>query len=143
MADPEPSPPTPVSAPASASPGTTGLPRHLAAGIAAFFPLIGGVVFLVIEKKDQFVRFHAMQSVFLGGLLLAVSLAVGLAETIFRHVPLIGWLVAMGFVAVNLIFSIAWLIVWVITIVKALSGVEWEVPVLGALARKQLGKPPA
>ena len=146
MADPEippPSPaPDPAQAPPAAAPDTTGLPRHVAAGLAAFFPLLGGVVFLLIEKKDKFVRFYAMQSVFLGGLLLAVSLAIGLAEMIFHHVPLIGWLVAMGFVAVNLIFSIVWLIVWVVTIVKALSNVEWEVPVLGALARKQLRDPP-
>jgi uncharacterized membrane protein len=134
--------PTPTTDSQPASTDTTGLPRNIAAGLATFFPLLGGVLFLVLEKKDAFVRFHAMQSVFLGGVLLAVALVVGLAELIFRQIPIIGWLIALGFVAVNLLFSLAWLVVWVIAIVKALTNVEWEVPVLGALARKQLAKSP-
>jgi uncharacterized membrane protein len=139
MSEAETSTPVPTTAPGPAD--TTGLPRHLAAGLAAFFPLLGGVLFLVLEKKDRFVRFYAMQSIFLGGTLLGVALLVSLAELIFRQIPLIGWLIALGFVAVNLLFSLAWLVVWVIAIVKALSNVEWEVPVLGALARRQLGEP--
>jgi uncharacterized membrane protein len=146
MPEAETPPPVPTPAPAAesqtVSTESTGLPRNVAAGIATFFPLLGGALFLVLEKKDRFVRFYAMQSVFLGGLLLAVSLAVGLAELIFRQVPIIGWLVALGFVAVNLLFSLAWLVIWVIAIVKALSNVEWEVPVLGAMARKRLGEAP-
>ena len=143
MADPETPTPTPESAVGEkADAQTTGLPRHIAAGLAAFFPLVGGVIFLVLEKKDAFVRFYAMQSVFLGGLLFAVSLGLTVAESIFRHIPFIGWLVAMAFLAVNLVFSLAWLIVWIVTLVKALSNVEWEAPVLGALARRQLAKPP-
>ncbi len=144
MPDAETPPPIPASvpdpAPQTALTPSTGLPRNVAAAIATFFPLLGGVLFLILEKKDSFVRFYAMQSVFLGGLLLAVSLTVGLAELIFRQVPIIGWLVALGFVVVNLLFSLAWLVVWVITIVKALSSTEWEVPYLGAMARKQLGE---
>jgi uncharacterized membrane protein len=143
MADLETPPPAPSDPVHKTASETTGLPRHFAAGLATFFPLIGGMVFLMIEKKDPFVRFYAMQSVFLGGLLFAVSIAVTLAELIFRQVPLIGWLVALGFLTVNLVFSVGWLIVWIVTVVKALSNVEWEVPVLGALARKQLVKAPA
>ncbi len=105
-----------------------------------FFPLIGGVLFLVLEKKDPFVRFYAMQSVILGGLLIVVSLAVGLAELLFHQIPIVGFLLALGFAAVNLVFSLAWLVVWVIAIVKALTNVEWEVPVLGAMARKRLAE---
>lgn len=142
---PETDTPPPLAAP-SADPKTvametTGLPRNIAAGIATFFPLLGGVAFLVLEKKDAFVRFYAMQSIFLGGVLLAVSVAVSLAELIFRQIPIVGWLIALGFVAANLLFSLAWLVVWVIAIVKALSSVEWEVPVLGPLARKRLAEP--
>lgn len=135
-------PPTPGVLPDAAPAATTGLPRNVAAAIATFFPLLGGVVFLILEKKDAFVRFYAMQSVFLGGVLFAVSLMVGLAELIFRQIPIIGGLIALVFVALNLVFSLAWLVVWVIAIVKALSNVEWNVPYLGAMARKQLGAPP-
>jgi uncharacterized membrane protein len=136
---PETETPTPLPATAPVAADTTGLPRHIAAGLATFFPLLGGVLFLALEKRDRFVRFYAMQSVFLGGALLGVALAVGLAEFIFNQIPIIGWLIALGFAAVNLLFSLAWLVVWLITIVKALLNVEWEVPVLGAMARRRLG----
>lgn len=142
MPEAETPPPVPVPAPAGDSPpapaDSTGLPSNVAAAIATFFPLLGGVIFLVLEKKDRFVRFYAMQSVFMGGLLVALALALGLAEVIFRQIPLIGWLIAFAFALVNLLFSLAWLVVWVIAIVKALTSVEWEVPVLGRYVRKYL-----
>lgn len=141
MSEAEVPPPIPAAESQPATADTTGLPRHIAAGIATFFPLLGGIVFLVLEKKDPFVRFYAMQSIFLGGALLAVSLACGLAELIFHQVPLVGWLIAFALAAVNLLFSLGWLVVWVITIIKALQKVEWEVPLLGAMARKQLAQP--
>ena len=122
---------------------TTGLPRHVAAALAVFFPVLGGVAFLALEKKDAFVRFHAMQSIYLGGVLLAGALAFGFAELVFRQIPIIGWLIALGFAVVNLVFSVAWLVVWVVTIFKALTGAEWEIPVLGRLARQRLAGPAA
>lgn len=141
MDEPETSAPTPTPPPVPME--TSGLPRHLAAGVALLFPLVGGVAFLTIEKKDKFVRFHAMQSVYLGGLLLAVAIGLGVAEMIFRHVPFVGWLVALGFMVANLIFSLGWLGVWVVATVKAFCDKEWEVPFLGPLARKRLGEPAA
>ncbi len=56
----------------------TGLQPNLAAALASFLLLVGGIVFLILEKKDQFVRFYAMQSVFLGGLLVALSIAMSI-----------------------------------------------------------------
>ena len=38
----------------------------------------------------------------------------------------------------SLAFWLGSVVVWVITIIKAFSNVEWEIPYLGKLARKQL-----
>ena len=60
-------PPPPSSPPApSGSPTTTGLPSNVAAALACI-PLIGGLIFYILEKHDQFVRFYAMQSIIFGG----------------------------------------------------------------------------
>ncbi len=131
---PEPTPP------ATSAPGTSGLAPNVAAGLAALFPLVGGAVFLVLEKKDKFVRFWAMQAVFFGGAMFAVSVALRIAGFIFGMLPLIGKLMLLVLIPVQLVFGLACLAVWIIGIVKAFSGKEWEIPWLGALARKQLAQ---
>src|SRR5438045_9793653 len=59
---PDDAPPPP---PASDSPKSTGLPSNIAAALACI-PLIGGIVFFILEKQDQFVRFYAMKSIVFG-----------------------------------------------------------------------------
>ncbi len=136
------SPSSPSGAPESQSlaPNTTGLTPNIAAGIATLFTIVGGIVFLVLEKKDRFVRFWAMQSVFLGGLALAVPIVVRIANLVFDFIPFAGKLMMVVLGLANLVFGIAWFIVYVICVVKAFSRQEWEIPLLGKLARKQLEK---
>lgn len=134
-------PPTGIPDPnAPAIADTTGLAPNIAAGIATVFTIVGGIVFLVIEKKDKFVRFWAMQAVFLGGLALAVALLAQIAIVIFGLIPFVGWLLVLIVHLIHLAFTIAWFIVYLITIVKAFSRQEWEIPWLGKLARKQLAQ---
>ncbi len=97
-----------------------GLDRNLAAALSYVFLWGSGLVLLLTEKKDKFVRFHAMQAfVFFGGLHLIVIASLGFLFPIVFIVGLIGWL--MG-------------------IFKANNGEEFELPVAGKLARKQLAK---
>ena len=44
---------------ATARPTSTGLPSNVAAALACF-PLVGGIIFYILEKRDGFVRFYAM-----------------------------------------------------------------------------------
>ena len=58
--DPAAPPPPPVPGPeGTARPATTDLPSNVAAALACF-PLIGGIIFYLLEKRDGFVRFYAM-----------------------------------------------------------------------------------
>lgn len=134
----EPLPPvTPVSS--SPVPVTTGLTPNVAAGLAAIFLLLGGIILLVVEKRDQFVRFWAMQSVFFGVAWFVFGIAAAIVGMVLRSIfnPL-GWLwgVASGLVELGLV------VVWIISILQAFSGKEWEIPVIGKLARQQLTRPP-
>jgi len=61
---PPPPPPSPEPEPSGAS-TSTGLPSNVAAAIACI-PLIGGIIFYILEKRDSFVRFYAMQSIIFG-----------------------------------------------------------------------------
>ncbi len=135
--------PSPEPKPAEATPVATvnegtGLAPNIAATICAAIPLVGGIVFLVLEKKNAFVRFWAMQSLFVGGAAIAISVLLNIAAFILAQIPLLGWLLAIVLIFAGFAFGFAMLILWLVMIIKAFSNVEWEVPYLGKLARKQL-----
>ena len=120
--------------------GTTdsGLAPNVAAGLAVILGLISGVVFLFLEKRNRFVRFWAMQAVFFGAAGLAYSILSRIIGAILFHIPLIGIL----WFLFSLLISIGFLVVYILMLIKAFGGKEWEVPFIGKLARQQIDKPP-
>jgi uncharacterized membrane protein len=143
MSDPTvPSSPSPEPAPGSASPvtsapataGVGGLAPNVAAGLACAFGLISGIVFLVLEKKDQFVRFWAMQATIFGGAVFAFWILL----MILVKIPFLGFLIALA----SLVVYLGVFVVWLLMVIKAFTGKEWEMPVIGKIARQQLAKMP-
>lgn len=125
--------------PASTAVTSTGLEPNVAAGLACLFPLIGGIVFLLIEKTNAFVRFYAMQSIFLTCGVVIMSVLIALVSMILGYVPFLGGVMVALMGVLRFLLSMAWLVLWVVLVVKAFSKVEWEIPVIGPLARAQLG----
>src|SRR5438094_529600 len=76
----------PAPAPKSTS---TGLPSNVAAAIACI-PLIGGIIFYILEKHDSFVRFYAMQSIIFGGAWILFAVVYSVAHMILTPIPAIG-----------------------------------------------------
>jgi uncharacterized membrane protein len=142
MADPvEPSAPPPSSPPPdpAAQPTSTGLPSNVAAALASI-PLIGGIIFYVLEKQDSFVRFYAMQSIIFGGAWVLFAFVYAIAHAILTPIPAIGLIFAVILWIVWALISIAFLAVFIIAVIKAFTGVRWEIPYIGPMARKQLGE---
>ena len=131
----EPPPPPP----ASDSPKSTGLPSNIAAALACI-PLIGGIVFYILEKHDSFVRFYSMQSIILGGAWLLFSIAASIVGLIFRSIPVIAGILDFFWGILVAIVNIAFVVLWIIATVKAFTGARWEIPYVGAMARKQVGE---
>jgi uncharacterized membrane protein len=131
----EPPPPPP----ASDSPKSTGLPSNIAAALACI-PLIGGIVFYILEKHDSFVRFYSMQSIILGGAWLLFSIAASIVGLIFRSIPVIAGILDFFWGIIVAIVNIAFVVLWIIATVKAFTGARWEIPYVGAMARKQVGE---
>ena len=124
--------------PTAASAETTGLPPHVAACLACAFSIVGGVVFLILEKKDKFVRFYAMQSVILGGGVIVFFTALEIIAWILHHIPFLGVLFAFLLGLVGAVVGLGYLALIIVTAVKAFTGKEWEIPYLGKIARDQL-----
>src|ERR1700736_3776994 len=138
MPDPvAPSQPPPPEAPPSADPSSLDLPPNIAAAIACI-PLVGGIIFYILEKRDGFVRFYAMQSIIFGGAWFLVSIVVTIIRMIFASVPAIGVVLSILWGLVGMFVHLAFVVIWIIATVKAFTGVRWEIPYIGPVARKQV-----
>ena len=135
---PEPAPPNPPDAPTHVDNPTTqstGLPSNIAAALACI-PLVGGLIFWFLEKHDNFVRFYAMQSIIFGGAWVLFWLIYSAAYSILTPVPAVGLVFRLLLWAIWLIVGITFLVLWIISTIKALSGAKWDIPYVGPMARK-------
>src|SRR5437763_8707340 len=135
---PTPAPASPAPAPSTAS-TSTGLPANVAAALACI-PLVGGLVFYIWEKHDQFVRFYAMQSIIFGGTCFLFQLIAEILRGIFWSVPAIGEFFARLWSFAAELIHLGFFVLTVIAIVKAFTGVRWDIPLVGPLAREQMGE---
>ena len=133
---PPPSPPSPGPE-TSATSTSTGLPSNVAAAIACI-PLIGGIIFYILEKRDNFVRFYAMQSIILGGAWILFAIVYSVAHAILSPIPAIGLLFSIVLWIVWALVGLAFLVVFIVTVVKAFNGVRWDIPYIGPVARRQV-----
>jgi uncharacterized membrane protein len=116
---------------------STGLPDNLAGALTYLLGPITAIIFLVWEKQSRFVRFHAMQSLLVGVLLIIVNFALNLLDAILLRIPLIGWLFSLG---LALVVGLASLVLWLALMYAAYRGQEWELPWIGHEARKLLNE---
>ena len=131
-------PPPVQTAPAKSS---TGLDENVAALLSYIFHWVSGLIFFLIEKDSRLVRFHAMQSILLGGaafiggfvlwfLWVVVTLIVG------QIADFLGTLVGLVLGLIIFVFYIAILVGWVLCLIKAYQGQYFKLPVLGNFAEK-------
>jgi uncharacterized membrane protein len=112
---------------------STGLDPHVAAALAYLAGPFSGVLVLLAERSNSYVRFHAWQSVLaLGGLGLILVVLLGLAfaslivsATAFRAL-LITWRIALA----------GWVLLWALCVVKAFTRRRWKLPIAGGYAER-------
>ena len=97
---------------------------QLLAALAYLGGALTGIVVLVMEKKDQFVRFHAMQST-------VTFLLVLVANLLITNVPVVG---RMAYYP----FALAVTGLWIALMVKAFQGERYKLPYIGDFAERQL-----
>jgi len=119
---------------------STGMSANLAGllcyvgGVIPPIPLgwISGLVFLAIEKKSTFVKFHAWQAIIVFG-------ALGVLNLIFFPLHFIPY-VGLGFWILHIIVIVASVVLAIILMLQAYQGKMWKVPWAGDWAEKQISK---
>ena len=107
-------------------------------GLLCYIPCCIGFIFsivvAVIEKQSRFVRFHAFQSLLLHAIMLVVGfgfffISIALA---FANVGLLNLIL----LPIRLLLGLAFLAVLIVLMIKANGGEQYELPVIGEMARK-------
>ncbi len=93
---------------------STGMEENVAGLLCYLVGWVTGLIFFLIEKDSQFVKFHAMQSIITFG-----------ACVILGFIPVIGWII-----------WILALVLWILLMVKAYQGQMFKLPGIGNLAEK-------
>ena len=101
-----------------------GIDENIEGLLCYLLGFITGILFLILEKENRFVRFHAMQSTAIFIILLVVSIVFGMIPLINLVIsPLIGLLT---------------LILWLLLMYKAYKGEKYKLPVVGDFAENQV-----
>lgn len=108
---------------------SVGLPTNVAGWLCYLGVWISGIIFFFAEQKNQWIRFHAAQSIVVFG-----SLAV--ASGILGLIPFIG-------VAFSIIFGITAFVLWIVLQVKAYNGQRYKLAWAGDIAEVMIGSPAA
>ena len=102
---------------------STGIQANVAALLSYLGGFVTGIVFLVIEKENKFVRFHAMQSTIVSGSLFILQIVLSFIPFLVMLSPLVG---------------LAGLALWIILMIKAYQGEMFKLPVIGDIAEKKI-----
>jgi uncharacterized membrane protein len=104
---------------------STGLDANLAAALSYLVGFVTGILFLVVEKENKFVRFHALQSTLVFAGIVAVDIVLQL-------VPILGALVVI------IVVIPASAILWLLLMYKAYQGEEFKLPLVGQMAADRI-----
>lgn len=124
-------------------PAKTKLKENVAGLICYAGFWVTGIIFLIIEKKNKTVRFHAMQSLVVFGIL---NIIWGAASSVRAGVSVFagGYPFTLAYLAATTVFGIfftIWWVLWGVLMYRAYHNRVWRVPAgLGDLAERLLAK---
>jgi uncharacterized membrane protein len=101
--------------------GTT---QNVAGLLTYILGWVTGIVFLLIEKDNSFVRFHAMQSI-------VIFVPLTIASFVVGFLPFVGGLLGV-------IVQLATIIIWLFMMYQAFQGKRYKFPYAGDYAETQL-----
>jgi len=105
---------------------STGLSENVAGALCYSLLWITGLIFLLVERSSGYVRFHAMQSLLVFGL-------ISVAGVVVQLLPGVGAFLGgvLGLLAV---------VLWIVLMVKAWQGERFKLPLIGDEAERQAAR---
>ena len=110
---------------------SVGLDENVAGLLCYVLGWVTGLIFFILEKENKFVRFHALQSIVVFGVLSVVNIVFGILSVI----PFVGII----FLVLLWLIGILAFVLWIILMIKAYQGQRYKVPWAGNFAEEQVG----
>ena len=104
---------------------STGLDENVAGLLCYVLGWVSGIIFLLLERENKFVRFHAIQSI-------VVFAVLSVAGIILGWIPILGG-------AFSAIIGVLSFILWIVLMVKAYQGSRYKLPWAGDFAERRSG----
>jgi len=112
----------------------SGLEPNVAGAVAYLFGFVTGVAMLLIDGDNEFVRFHAIQSIAFNVVVVAIYVVLTFATIFLSFLPVVGdlfsFLVGLFYPVVGLMTFCA----WAFLLYKAYEGERFALPLIGSLA---------
>lgn len=119
------------------SAGGTGLAPNIAGLLCYVCSPISSIIFLLIEKENKDVLFHAWQGTLFGVAIFLLHIALNILGFLMGKMADF-----LGGIILNFLLPILWigvLILWVVCLLKAYQGEKWRIPVIGDIAAQKAG----
>jgi len=103
-----------------------GLEENVEGALCYLLGPITGILFLVLEKESDFVKFHAMQST-------VTSISLMVMSMVLTFIPCIG-------ILFSILIFLGGLLLWILGMYKAYQGERYKFPIFGDITEDLLKK---
>lgn len=103
---------------------------NMAAGLSYVAGWITGLIFFLLEKRNPFVRFHAMQSILFFGGLSVLSIVLSMAASFSPS------LLSLAFSCVSGLLGLVGFVGWIVLMINGFQGKYFKLPVIGDYAER-------
>ncbi len=109
-----------------------GLDENITGAIAYLVGFLTGVLLLLIEKDNKFVKFHSIQSI----VTFFPLFIIGSILVTFSPTPYIGWM----FGILNSVLLLADFVLWILLMFKAYQHETFKLPIVGDIAERYVNR---
>ena len=113
------------------------LKENIANALCYLFFWIGGVIFLIMKKDNRSVRFHAMQSIVVFGMVTIIYFIIGVIDRVIIYTS--AWNYRGFFIFINILdiftaaLSFLVFLLWLFLIIISLQGENVKLPYFGKI----------
>lgn len=111
---------------------SSGLEPNVAGLLSYVLGFVTGIIFLLIEKDNKFIKFHAVQSILFSAAVFILNFIVNALVVPIIFSGLSG-LAFLGLLSTGL--TLAFFVLWIMLMIKAYQNQEWELPIIGKIAK--------
>lgn len=136
----------PVDEPQMSQRSGTGLDENVGGALSYLLGFITGIIMYFVEPENEFVRFHAAQSIALSAVLIVVSIVLSVISTLitslffvnspgsFALFSILSLIVGL----VYLVFAVGSFALWIYMMVRAYQGQSPRIPIAASIADRML-----